>query len=135
MAFPHLYQHLLPLWGNPVTFADGAFLEHKNPFLALGKLKGQQNPTARSEHFFSQEFSNSWLQAEKQLSPDQLLEKQVLWAMYQVFHAHAEALFRKGITSFSPAELPHATVEARLLKNLHEPGYEAELALYRNLPS
>ena len=135
MPFSEIYNHLLPLWGATLAFADGALLQHKNPFLALGKLKGMQNTSAGTVHFYSEEFSNRWQSAEKQLPETNVLARQVMWAMYQVFHARATALFSQQVFSFSPASISMEEVEAQLLKNLSEPGYEEELALYRNLGS
>jgi hypothetical protein len=125
MTFNEIYQRIIPLWGQEITFADGLIMETKRNYKTLSGAAGAKS------HFFSQAFSAQWQTVADTLAADDAYGDLMVWTLYQVFQEHARKMFEQHQYSFSPAAVPKQEIEERYYKNLQDQGWEAQLAGYK----
>jgi hypothetical protein len=127
MTFLQIYERVLPLWGEAITFADGVMMESPKHYKTLSGAAGA------TRHFYSKSFSDQWKRAADALPPDDAYGDLMVWTLYQVFQEQASQLAEKNQYAFSPAAISKKIVEERYYKNLHDQGWEDQLAGYERV--
>jgi hypothetical protein len=127
MTFKEIYDRILPLWGPEIAFADGVIMESKRNYKTLGGAAGSNS------HFFSKAFSDHWKTVADQIDPEDAYGDLMVWTLYQVFQDQARQKFEKNQYVFAPGAVPKKEVEERYFKNLHDEGWEEQLAGYERV--